>query len=92
MRRVIEDNGRFNWQLAVTGNDVVASFHYPGDKSIYYSTERIANRLRDPSEFGLLPLEVIERYHRKSQTDTPMGVLARKVRAAVHDDASEVPA
>ncbi|MFC7216531.1 hypothetical protein ACFQO4_20945 [Saliphagus sp. GCM10025334] len=92
MRRVIDGGVRYDWQLAVIGSDVVASVHYPGGPSITYSTEKLPNKKRDPSEFGLLPIEVVQRYHRKSQTDTPMGVIVRKVQAAVHDDASEVPA
>jgi len=77
MRRVIDECGR--WQLAISGEHVVASYHAPGQESIWVTTERIDPGGHSASEYGLTPLEVIKKYRRLTSTETSQSELIREV-------------
>lgn len=83
MRRVIDERGR--WQLAVTGEHVVASRHLPGEPSKWYTTES-DHRRRTRESWGLSPREVVDAYRRECQTSTPATELHERVETALAGD------
>ncbi|WP_337653202.1 hypothetical protein [Halomontanus rarus] len=86
MRQIIESRGRFDWQLAVCNDDVTASFHYPGEPSIYLTTADFGLGYHDPGEDGCEVGHVVSEYRRRSQTETATGKLLERTLAALTDD------
>lgn len=87
MRRVIDGGDRFDWQLAVCGSDVTASFHHPAEESIYYTTADFGINRYSPGDDGLTPRIVVACYRCRSGTDAGYRDLLERVKQALKDDA-----
>lgn len=85
MRRVIDGGDRYDWQLAVCGDDVTASFHHPSEESSYYTTADFGINRNTPGDDGLTPEIVVACYRRQSGTDAGYRDLLARVHAALED-------
>lgn len=87
-RITIENNGQWDWSLAVDGAVVSASKLIPHDGARTYSTkesDHSRSSRRRGSQFHLSVEQVVERYHRHSQTDRSKDELLMQVNEVVDE-------
>jgi hypothetical protein len=81
--RVIEDLGRWDWSLVVTGDgDVVARQPIKHDGVLVLSTASRPTSPRKTSQFGLNPERVVQQYAERSNTNRTLQELGSSVSAA----------
>ena len=89
-RRVVHSCGRFDWQLAVVGDDVTASIHHPGIESIYYTTANFDLGVHEPGDDQLEAIDVVRAYRRNAQVDVGPATLLEAVQEAMDRPTTDV--
>lgn len=91
---VIEDRGKWEWSLVVSGDDVIARLPVAYDGATIYSTQERQNSPHKASEYGLDARDVVRRYVDESDTDRTFDELIDEVQTALltHATVSEVSA